>query len=202
MPQCEVTAAGFICIYPLFTSCVSLGGPGPMHSFSEWEKLLQTRYTTQSVVCAMMWQLASIHGSPRLCPYLLAICWHHPPAKQTASHQQRAHPDSYFPAGIILARIYVEFSIIELPNPLKSVRYCKLPERQTSRVRDPFKFIFTPKPALNISPSPGLLLQWIWHYSVIFLAINSLALEPKCLQGRRIIQVLHAIQMFSSTVPH
>ena len=38
MPQCEVTGAGFVCIYPLLTSCVSLGGPGPMHSFSEWER--------------------------------------------------------------------------------------------------------------------------------------------------------------------
>ena len=56
------------------TSCVSLGGPGPMHSFSEWKKLLQTRYTTQSLVCAMMWQLASIHGSPMVCPY--ETFWH------------------------------------------------------------------------------------------------------------------------------
>ena len=134
MSQCEVTEAGFVCIYPLLTSRVSLGGPGPMPSFSEWEKLLQARYTTQSVVCAMMWQLASIHGSSMVCPYLLVICWHHPLAKQTASHPQRAQPDSYFPAGVILATIWVEFSMIELPNPLKSVRHCKLPKRQTSRV--------------------------------------------------------------------
>ena len=46
----------------------------------------------------------------------------------------RGIPDSYFTAGIILARIWMEFSMIELPNPLKSVRHCKLPERQTSRV--------------------------------------------------------------------
>ena len=79
-----------------------------MHSFSDGrEKLLQTRYITQSVVCAMMWQLA----------------------KQTASHQQRVQPDSYSPAGIVLARIWMEFSIIELPNPLKSVWHCKLPKR-------------------------------------------------------------------------
>ena len=85
MPQCEVTGAGFVCIYPLLTSCVSLGGPGPMHSFSEWEKLLQTRYKTQSVVCAMMWQLATIHGSPMVCPYLLAIC-------NTTHRQSKQHP--------------------------------------------------------------------------------------------------------------
>ena len=47
---------------------------------------------------------------PLVCPYLLAICWHHPPTKQTASHQQRAQPDNYLPAGIILARIWMEFS--------------------------------------------------------------------------------------------
>ena len=100
-------------IYPLLTpvsrgTCVSLGGPGSMHSFSEWEKLLQTRYTctTQSVVCAIMWQLARPMGFP----YLLAICWHHPLAKQTASHHHMAQPDSYFPAWIILARIWVELS--------------------------------------------------------------------------------------------
>ena len=82
MPQWQVTGAGFACIYPLLISCESLGGPGPMHSLSEWEKLLQTRYITQSVVCTIMWQLASIHG----IPYLLVIYCHHPPAKQTASH--------------------------------------------------------------------------------------------------------------------
>ena len=67
------------------------------------------------------------NGFPMICPYLLAICWHHPAAKQTASHQQRAHPGSYFLAGIVLARIWVEFSIIELPN-------CKLLKRVTCRV--------------------------------------------------------------------
>ena len=55
--------------------------------------------------------------------------------KQIASHQQRVQPDSYFPAGIILARIWVEFSMIKLPNPLKYVQHYKLPERQTSRVQ-------------------------------------------------------------------
>ena len=57
MPQCEVTGTGFVCTYPLLASCVSLQGPGPMHSFSEWKKILQTRYTTQSVLCAMINQL-------------------------------------------------------------------------------------------------------------------------------------------------
>ena len=38
MPQSQVTGTGFVCIYPLLTSCVSLGGPGPKHSFSEWER--------------------------------------------------------------------------------------------------------------------------------------------------------------------
>ena len=77
---------------PIQGACVSLGGPGPMHSFSDvCEKLLQTKNITQSVVCAMMWQLASTHmlASPMVCPYLLVICCHHPPTKQTASHQQR-----------------------------------------------------------------------------------------------------------------
>ena len=84
---------------------VSLVGPGPMNSFSDVsEKLLKTRYTTQSVVCVMMWQLVSTQGSPMVCPYFLVIGWRHPPTKQTASHQQRAQPVSYFPAGIILAR--------------------------------------------------------------------------------------------------
>ena len=116
--------SGFENCMPMHLSrgtCVSLGGPGPIHSFSEWEKLLGTRYTTRSAVCAMMY------------PYLLAMCWHHPLVKQRASHQQRAQPDSYFLARIILARIRVEFSIIELCNPLKYVRHCKLTERQTSR---------------------------------------------------------------------
>ena len=40
-------------------------------------------------------------------------------------------PCGYFPAGIVLARIWIEFSIIELPNPLKYVQHCKIPERQT-----------------------------------------------------------------------
>ena len=53
---------------------------------------------------------------------------HHPPAKQTASHQQRVQPDSYFLAGIVLARIWIEFSIIELPNTLKSVSQGRLVE--------------------------------------------------------------------------
>ena len=45
---------------PLWSYCVS-----HMHSFSNVrEKLLQTKYIIQSVVCAMMWQLASTHGSP------------------------------------------------------------------------------------------------------------------------------------------
>ena len=106
---------------PIQGACVSLGGPGPMDSFSDvCEKLLQTRYITQSVVCAMMKQMASTHGSPMVCPYLLAICCHHPLAKQIASHQQRAQPDSYFPSGVILARIWMEFSVSELPNTLKS----------------------------------------------------------------------------------
>ena len=50
---------------PITVACLSLGGPGSMHSFSDVsEKLLQARYTTQYVVCAKMWHLASIHGSP------------------------------------------------------------------------------------------------------------------------------------------
>ena len=37
--------------HPFQGACVSLGGPGPMHSFSDVrEKLLQIRYITQSVV--------------------------------------------------------------------------------------------------------------------------------------------------------
>ena len=116
---------------PIQDACVSLGGPGPMHSFNHvCENLLQTRYITQSVVYAMMWQVASTHGMPQPIGH---IC-HHPPAKQTASHQQRGQLDSYFPAEIILARIWMEFSIIELLNPLKSVWHCKLPKRQTGRV--------------------------------------------------------------------
>ena len=107
-----------VCIYPLLTSCVSLGGPGPMHSFSEWEKLLRTRYTTQSVVCVMIWQLASIHRSPHGMP--LSIGHMLTPAMQTASHQQRVQPDSCFLAGIILARILMEFSIIEWVSLLNS----------------------------------------------------------------------------------
>ena len=47
---------------------------------------------------------------------------------------QRVQPDSSFPTGIILARIWVEFSMIELPNPLKPVQHCKLTKRQTIRV--------------------------------------------------------------------
>ena len=42
-----------------------------------------------------------------------------------------------YPMGFIFHRIFVgwmEFSIIELPNPLKSERHRKVPERQTSRV--------------------------------------------------------------------
>ena len=40
---------------PIQGACVSSGGPGPMHSFSDVsEKLLQIRYITQSVVCDMM----------------------------------------------------------------------------------------------------------------------------------------------------
>ena len=65
-------------------------------------------------------------------PYQLAICCHQPPAKQKASHQQRVQPDSYILEGIVLARIWMELSIIELPIPLKSVRHRKLPERQIS----------------------------------------------------------------------
>ena len=55
---------------PLWSYCVTLGRPRPMHSFSNVrEKLLQTKYIIQSVVCAMMWQLASTHGSPIFWPY-------------------------------------------------------------------------------------------------------------------------------------
>ena len=35
---CPIHSCRLRCIYPLLTSCVSLGGPGPMHSFSEWER--------------------------------------------------------------------------------------------------------------------------------------------------------------------
>ena len=41
---------------------------------------------------------------------------------QTAFPQQRVQPDSYFPTGIKLTRIWMEFTIIKLPNPFKSVR--------------------------------------------------------------------------------
>ena len=58
LPKCpsarSLVQASF-CIYPLLTSCVSLGRPGLMNSFSDvCEKLLQTRYITKSTVCAMM----------------------------------------------------------------------------------------------------------------------------------------------------
>ena len=36
----------------------------------------------------MMCQLTSLHGSSMVCHYLLAICWHHPPAKQKALHHR------------------------------------------------------------------------------------------------------------------
>ena len=70
-------------------------------------------------MCAMMCHMASPHGSPMVCPYLLAICRHHQPGKQTASHRQMTQPDNYFLAGIILVRIWMELNIIEMPNPLK-----------------------------------------------------------------------------------
>ena len=56
----------------------------------------------------------------------------------TGKHQWFPHgmPLSigYMLTPLILDRIWVEFRIVELPNPLKSVRHCKLPKRQTSRV--------------------------------------------------------------------
>ena len=73
MPHLRGHSCRLRCIYPLLTSCVSLGGPWPMHSFSEWEKLLQTRYTTQSVVCAIMWQLAWY--APTYWPYVDITHW-------------------------------------------------------------------------------------------------------------------------------
>ena len=54
--------------------------------------------------------------APTYWPYVDTIHWQ---IKQ--HHTNRAQSDIYFPEGIILARIWVEFSIIELPNPLKSV---------------------------------------------------------------------------------
>ena len=84
-----------------------------MHSFSEWEKLLQIRYTTQSVVCAMVWQLASIHDFPWYAPtYWPFVDATHQQIKQ--HHTNRGC--SYFPAGIILAKIWVEFSIASYPK--------------------------------------------------------------------------------------
>ena len=70
---------------------------------------------------------------PRVSPCLLVICCHHTPAKQTASQQQKAQPNSYFPVGILLARIMWVFNIIDFPNPLKFVQHCKLPKKPTSR---------------------------------------------------------------------
>ena len=84
-PSARSLAQASFCFYPLLTSCMSLGGPGPMDSFSEWEKLPQTGYTTQSVDCAMMWQLASIHGSPWYAP----TYW---PYVDTTHRQSKQHP--------------------------------------------------------------------------------------------------------------
>ena len=57
---------------PIQGACISLGGPGPMCSFSDVsEKLLQTRYTTQSVVCH------DVTTGKHPCLYLLAICSPH-----------------------------------------------------------------------------------------------------------------------------
>ena len=109
----------------------------PMQSFSDVsKKLLQTKYVgIYNPICSVCHDVTTDkhRQSPLVCPYLLAICCHHPPAKHTTLHQQRAQPDSYFPPEIILARIWMEFSTVELPNPLKYVRHCKLPKRQTSR---------------------------------------------------------------------
>ena len=65
---------------PIQGACGSLRGPRPMHSFSGvCEKLLQTRYLTQFVVCAMMRQLASTHGfpwyAPTYWPYVVTTHW-------------------------------------------------------------------------------------------------------------------------------
>ena len=69
--------------------------------------------------------------APTYWPYVDTT---HRQSKQHPTKRERMPSDSYFPAGIILARILVEFSMIELSNPLKSVRHYKLPKRQTSRV--------------------------------------------------------------------
>ena len=108
--------SGHMFIYPLLT-CVSLGRLGPLHSFSEWEKLLQIRYTTQSVVCALMWQLVSIHISHMLTP----------PSSITSTEGATWQ--------FLSERDYTGYDIDGVqPNPLKYVRHCKLPKRQTSRV--------------------------------------------------------------------
>ena len=103
--------SGHVCIYPLLTCTDQI-------------------YNPICSLCAMMWQLASTHGSSMVCTYLLTICCHHRQSKQHPTNRA----DSFFLAGIIKARIWKEFSIIELPNPLKSVRHWKLLKRQTSRV--------------------------------------------------------------------
>ena len=65
-------------------ACVSLGGPGHMLSFSDVrEKLLQSRYKTQSVVCAIMWQLES---TP---PWYALTYW---PYVDTTHRQSKQHP--------------------------------------------------------------------------------------------------------------
>ena len=99
-------------------------------AFSEWEKLLQSRCTNQSVVCAM-WQPASTHSSPWYAPtYWPYVDTTH--KKQTASHQQRAQPDIYFLQGLYW--LGCGLGSTRLPNPLKSVRHYKLSVRQISRV--------------------------------------------------------------------
>ena len=56
---------------------------------------------------------------------------------------------------IIKARIWMEFNITELTNPLKSVRHCKLPKRQTSR--EYWHFILRSKNHLHLGSAEGLL---------------------------------------------
>ena len=91
-----------------------------MHSFSDVrEKLLQTRYITQSVVLCHDVTTGKHQWFPHGMPLPIGHMLSSPTGK--ASHQHRAQSDSYLPAEIILARIWMEFYIIELPNPLKSV---------------------------------------------------------------------------------
>ena len=99
----------------------SLEGPGPMHSFWGRENPTDQKYNP---ICGV-WQLASIHGMPLPIEHTLA-----PP---TGKANSLTPTEGALSCGDYTGwdGLWMEFSIIELPNPLKSVWHCKLPKRQT-----------------------------------------------------------------------